>query len=569
MRRVVFVLAFCIAIAIASPAQTLTTLVNFDGNNGNTPLGTLVQGSDGNFYGTTNGGYTSSGTVFKITPEGTLTTLHTFNFTDGNGPRGALVEGKDGYFYGTTLNGGANNAGVVFKISSEGDFAILYNFNYAEGGDPWAGLVQGTDGNFYGTSSGGLNGVGTVFKITPTGLLTILHNFNGDDGAYPEAGLVQATDGNFYGTTYAGGPGSNGTVFKMTPTGTLTTLHGFSYLDGYYPEAGLVQGTDGNFYGTTIYGGVSNSGTVFKITPAGTLTTLYSFCAQDFCADGTVPEAGLVEATDGNFYGTTAYGGANQSCSGGGCGTVFQITPAGKLTTLYSFNGSDGSQPEAGLVQATDGSFYGTTSQGGSGNNCYGYDGCGTVFHLLAYAALSVSKSGMGTITSGDGHIYCGNTCVYTYLGGAQVGLTAIPSPGYTFSSWTGCDNVNGDLCSVTIDSAKSVAATFDVANVNLVSLVFNPTSVKGGNISIATLTLGAPAPPGGVGVAMDSDHPLVVHPPSLVIVPGGRTSFSFAVRTSAVRMTTVANVTASAGASQTSGTLTVTTGYGSSASLR
>ncbi len=264
----------------------------------------------------------------------------------------------------------------------------------------------------------------------------------------------------------------------------------------------------------------------------------------------------LIQGKDGNLYGTTGFGGNTQLC-GAGCGTVFQITLQGKFTTLYSFSGPDGTDPSS-LIEVKAGEFYGTTNNGGTNDD-------GTIFRLVAYAPLSVNKSGMGTVISGDGHIYCGADCSNTYNGGAQVGLTAIPAPGYTFSAWTGCDNGNGDFCLMTMDSAKDVTATFTTSNVGLTSLVLNPSSVKGGNISIATIMLNAPAPPGGLGVGMATNSPMAVHPPSMVVIPEGRTFYSFAVRTTPVRTTTMANIIASAGASQVNATLTVTTGYGSS----
>jgi|HubBroStandDraft_1064217.scaffolds.fasta_scaffold20536_4 uncharacterized repeat protein (TIGR03803 family) len=152
------------------------------------------------------------------------------------------------------------------------------------------------------------------------------------------------------------------------PSQTLTTLADFCYtahcINGANPEAGLVQATDGDLYGTTEGGGANGSGTVFKITPSGTLTTIYAFCAETDCTDGQYPEAGLVQAANGDFYGTTYSGGANDS------GTVFRIAPSGKLTTLYSFcpqsGCTDGESPEAGLVQATNGDLYGTTRSGGN-----------------------------------------------------------------------------------------------------------------------------------------------------------------------------------------------------------
>ena len=214
---------------------------------------------------------------------------------------------------------------------------------------------------------------------SPAQTFTTLASFNGSNGRNPQATLVQGRDGNLYGTAMIGGADKWGTVFKLTRAGKVTRLYNFcsqrNCADGKNGYAGLVQATDCNLYGTTQTGGASGYGTVFKITRAGKLTTLYSFCSQNICADGEEPFAGLVQATDGNFYGTTFYGGA---INGAG-GTVFKITPAGKLTTLYSFCSqskcADGQQPHAGLVQATDGNLYGTTSAGGA----YKW---GTVFSL-------------------------------------------------------------------------------------------------------------------------------------------------------------------------------------------
>jgi uncharacterized repeat protein (TIGR03803 family) len=364
--RAYVVFLLCAATAIVSQAQTFTIIANFNGINGSGPEAMLVQGTDGNFYGTTrDGGANDAGTVFKVAPDGTLTALYSFGSTstDGRYPAAGLVQGTDGNLYGTTYNGGAkvdgtpSGGGTVFEIDpGGGTLTTLYSFcsqpNCADGLDPKGTLVQGADGNFYGTtfgtSFGGAGTQGTVFKITPGGALTTLHSFcsqlNCADGETPQAGLVQGTDGNFYGTT-SGGGGQNianetedgGTIFKITPTGALTTLYSFCYqiicADGSNPWAGLVRGADGNFYGTTPSGGANHEGTVFKITPGGTLTTLYNFCSQLNCADGSNPQPGarLTQGTDGNFYGTTGGGGANEA------GTAFKITPAGTLTTLYSF----------------------------------------------------------------------------------------------------------------------------------------------------------------------------------------------------------------------------------------
>jgi len=308
---------FATATAIAASAQTFTTLASFDGTNGANPqYVSLVQGTDGNLYGTTmeydSGG---DGNIFKVTPEGTLTALYRFcaeaGCPDGSKPEAGLVLGSDGNFYGTTSVGGnpSCGCGTVFKVTPSGTLTTLHSFDGTDGAYPYTGLVQGADGNFYGTTSGYLCGTscGTIFKITQGGALTTLHNFSSPDGAYPFGTLVQATDGIFYGTTWEGGTyclhyGGCGTVFNIAPRGTLTTLHNFNNVSGAFPIGALVQGTDGNFYGTTT-SAFGSGGTVFKITPGGIFTPLDIFCLQQGCPSN--PQAGLVQATDGNFYGAT------------------------------------------------------------------------------------------------------------------------------------------------------------------------------------------------------------------------------------------------------------------------
>ena len=318
-------------------------------------------------------------------PAQTFTTLLSFDNTDGASPQYRLVQATDGNLYGTAEVGGANNGGTVFKITRLGALTTLYNFcslsGCMDGESPYAGLVQGTDGNFYGTTNlGGASGDGTVFKITPSGTLTTLHSFDGTDGSTPQAGLVLGSDGDFYGATLFGAA-RYGTIFKITPSGTLTTLHRFTDRgDGGFPylAPSLIQATNGDFYGTTYTGGAYEEGTVFRMTASGMLTTIYSFCQQGVpCPDGGNPTAGLVQGMDGSFYGAVARGG-NASCSFSGfegCGTVFTITPGGTLTTLHTFDGTDGATPVAGLVQDTNGKFYGTAPTGGA-------SGYGTVFNL-------------------------------------------------------------------------------------------------------------------------------------------------------------------------------------------
>jgi uncharacterized repeat protein (TIGR03803 family) len=383
------ILLMCAVAAAVAHAQTLTTLVTFNINNGSVPSG-LKQATSGNFYGTTSaGGADGDGEVFEMTPTGALTILHSFDVSDGTDPRSGLTP-MGTNFYGTTAAGGAGGDGNVFEITPAGALTVLFSFDFTDGENPGS-LKLGSDGNFYGTTaSGGADGDGEVFKMTPAGALTVLHSFDSSDGSHPMSGLVQGTDGNYYGTTSSYGPQGYGTVFKMTPAGTLTTLYAFG-LSGQNP-GGLLQSTiDGNFYGTTQYGGANGDGQVYKLTPAGVLTVLHSFDVTD----GENP-ATLILGTDGNFYGTTKVGGA------GGDGEVFKLTSAGTLTVLHSFDLTDGLAPGA-LVQGYDGNFYGATT-GNPPDEIYGTIYKLTVTHTLPGPAGIATIAGDGTEGySGDG----------------------------------------------------------------------------------------------------------------------------------------------------------------------
>jgi len=365
--------------AIALPAQTFTSLVSFNGDNGAYPASmSLVQGTNGNLYGTAPyGGAYSGGTVFKMTPTGTLTTLYSFcaqtNCTDGKTPLAGLVLATNGTFYGTTSSGGLYGDGTVFSITAGGTLTTLHSFDLTtDGAYLVGGLVQAANGTFYGaTGEGGTNNYGTVFSMTSGGTVTTLHNFDGTDGSYPYAALVQGANGTFYGTTSDFGANGDGTVFSITSGGTLTTLHNFDRTDGADPYAPLVQATNGTFYSTTSEGGANGYGTVFSITAGGMLTTLHSFDSTD----GSYPYAALIQATNGTFYGTTSAGGTANCSFGQPCGSIFSITTGGTLTTLHSFDNTDGEKPDAGLVQDTNGTFYGVTYEGGASNY-------GTIFSL-------------------------------------------------------------------------------------------------------------------------------------------------------------------------------------------
>jgi uncharacterized repeat protein (TIGR03803 family) len=329
---------------------------SFHGPDGSSPMSALTQGSDGNFYGTTEfGGAYNDGTVFQITTNGVLTTLVSFDFMNGANPGGALLQGPDGNFYGTTLNGGASASGTVFQLSPDGELTTLISFNYVNGANPGGPLALGSDGYIYGTTQGG--GIyfgGTVYRVSTNGTVTPeFASFEAGDNA--QTGLVQGDDGNFYGTTFTGGTGGYGSVFQLTPDGLLTTLVSFNVADGWRPQAPLAQSGDGSFYGTTSVGGDYGYGTIFQVTTNGTLTTLLSF--GDW--DGAFPQGSLVAAGDGSIYGTTESGGIYTD------GTVYRLRSDGTLASLLTFFGPNGNGPQAGLIQGTDGNLYGSTTSGG------------------------------------------------------------------------------------------------------------------------------------------------------------------------------------------------------------
>jgi uncharacterized repeat protein (TIGR03803 family) len=387
MKRPSYLKTLCLMILLltrTAPSQVFTTLLNFDGTNGAVPeYSTLIQGPDGNFYGTTyGGGYlncnvsaTGCGTVFRITPTGALTTIHMFckvaGCPDGALPYSGLALGTNGKLYGTT-------PGTIFEITPDGAFETLHVFNGQDGEYAYGTLIQAADGNFFGTTySGGTGNLGTIFKMTPSGVLTTLYDFcpvpqNCTSSAQPVAGLIQGSDGNFYGTTEWGGTTGNGTVFQLTPNGVLTTLYSFCSEsrceDGARPYAPLVEASNGIFYGTTEWQGRGGGGTVFSISRAGAFKVVYQLCKTG-CP--YFPYAALIQATDGNLYGMSSQGGLGDPSYG----ATFEIVPSGIVTTVQNFDGNNGSFPLAGLLQATNGSFYGMTSYGGADND-------GTVFSL-------------------------------------------------------------------------------------------------------------------------------------------------------------------------------------------
>ena len=379
IRLLCALIAFVPAATVA-PAQ-VSVLYNFGSKSGD-PLqpansGIVAQGRDGSLYSTSVGGGTGTGgTVFKITPSGTLKVLFNFDSVHGATGYGGLTLGSDGKFYGTATTAGSGASGTIFKITPAGIITVIHNFSGPDGGAPQAPPIQGRDGKYYGTTAGGVGAPnGTVYQITAAGTFKNLYTFDVTHGAFPAAPLIQGTDGNFYGTTVNGGSGSsNGEVFKITSKGILTVLFPFDGVHGTSPVGPLIQASDGNFYGTTFGGGANNFGAVFRMTPAGMVSVVHSF---NFSPDGGRPTSGLVQGSDGNFYGTTSQGGTK------GFGTVFSLTPGGTYQVLYTFDQTTGAYPLVTLMQHTSGLMYADTQRGGTGpNSCSPL--CSGVFYSLS-----------------------------------------------------------------------------------------------------------------------------------------------------------------------------------------
>src|SRR5262245_1195563 len=520
-----------------TPSGGLTTFLFQGANAGVEPAGGLTGGADGKLYGTTsNGGSPSRGVVYRFNPvTGVITTLYSFQgSSDGANPRGDLLRASDGFLYGVTTRSGAGSNGAVFRFSpSTGSLSTVASFRSGAGFSPASGLIEGADGNFYGTTPG-VGGLGSVFKVTPAGALTTEALFDGLNGAASAAAMVLAPDGAFYGTTsgsVANGPG-DGTIFKFTPgsPATLTRVAAFGANAGPYqpvtifagadgslygvfanqggsgfgsifrlttagalttvaaltPDAGsdptgLIQAADGSFYGTTASGGAHAGGTVYNVTSAGAITAIFAFTAGD-AADGAAPRGGVIQASDGNLYGTTSTGGAN------GSGTVFKIALGGgapALTTLFSFDSVHGANPSGPLAEGDDGNIYGTTELGGAGD-------IGTVFRItpagdfttLAEFTSSIGSNPLAGLTKGiDGNFY-GTTS----SGPAGTGTVFRITPSGTLTLLTSVPGVprarlaagsNGSLYGTSEDGNGSSGALFRITPTALVRIILQPSATE------------------------------------------------------------------------------------------
>ncbi|MGA2369836.1 MAG: choice-of-anchor tandem repeat GloVer-containing protein [Candidatus Korobacteraceae bacterium] len=378
----------------AAAAQTYTILYVFQGqSDGGFPQGGLYRDSSGNLYGITNTAGNRNdcndygcGTVYRLDPSGQLTVLHTFTGgADGwpNATWGSLIPDPAGNMYGMASIGGIHNNGTIFRITPSGGFTVIHTFPSSPNDgmgpqftllrDPTTGIMYGTT---FGGGPGGYNGYGTVYALSKAGVGSdvVLHGFSFGDGAFPQGSVATDGAGNLYGTAGQGGSSNCGVAFKMRNIGTgYTVLHNFTCApDGYFPGS-VVLDAQGNMYGGTSEGGDVTAcpffgcGIIYKISPSGQETILHTFHNKE----GAVPNE-LMFGADGNLWGTTAGGGTNDQ------GTIFKITTAGTYTDVYNFEGEmQGGVPYAGLIQDSEGNFYGTI--GGGIMGCI-QSGCGMIF---------------------------------------------------------------------------------------------------------------------------------------------------------------------------------------------
>jgi uncharacterized repeat protein (TIGR03803 family) len=421
--RTITLVLFGLTLAVCAQAQTLNYFADFNGGNGWEPYASVVQGTDGNFYGAgTNGIYGGGGNMFRMTPSGKITSIYKFcslpGCADGAQEQSAPVVGSDGNLYGVTTAGGrpsGGSGGTVFHLTLDGQYTVVYSFcswsNCADGATP-NGIILGSDGNFYGTTVyGGVNndGPGVIFRLTPAGAYTRLYAFcseaNCGDGEKPFFPPVQGNDGNFYGVATSGGTLGGGVIYKLTSSGTYSVLYNFptSSPDGAYPWA-IAKDADGNFVGTA-GGGTSGYGVVFKITPSGHYTVLHNFAPNENLGPPATP---LTLGSDGNFYGTFVGGGSGSWFFA--WGGIYEITPKGEFKSLYGFCcSSRGFSPLDPVFQSTDGNFYGTTALGGIGGWKGEAFGFGTVFQFsnglrpLVETVPAAGRAGQSIIILGNG----------------------------------------------------------------------------------------------------------------------------------------------------------------------
>ena len=373
-----FYLLASLAVAQGSTEFTIMHRFTGDQDDASDSSSSLIVGSDGNFYGTSrNGGSASSGAIFRLTPTGQTTVLHSFDqggFLDGYQPQSSLLQANDGNFYGVAGTGGPANNGTLFRLTPDGNFTVLHAFTGGlDGGGPAGSLIQGQDGSLYGVAASGGStagsfgtGYGVIYRLTLDDIFTVLYVFtNAADGAVPIDKLIQVGDGSFCGVTRGDYVSTYGSVFRLATDGTLKTLHQFvPYVhdNGALPEAGLLLSTNGYLYGTTSEGGAYDGGIIFRLSLTGGFTVVHSFNGQtsqnqQFVQGGAGPNSTLVQANEGSLFGTTS--GYNSLSSA--TAVLFRFDPANGYSVLHLFK----AEP-TGLTFGPDGSLY-----GGQGNAVY------------------------------------------------------------------------------------------------------------------------------------------------------------------------------------------------------
>jgi uncharacterized repeat protein (TIGR03803 family) len=464
-------------------AQSNYTIVgDLSSIGGATPLSGLVRGSDGALYGTTSGGGSSNcGMVYRLAADGALTEIHSFTASQGCGPVGDLAQGTDGALYGATYLGGDAGLGVVFKVALDGTFTRLHSFaggaNGSYGGYPYAGLTLAPNGLFYGTTQ-----MGTIFTISPQGTLVTI-----TQGLYnPQAALTQGSDGFLYGTTGGSGAGV-GSIFRIDLAGNLTVLHDFPIRPGENPdkpEGGqllgeLVEAADGNFYGTTSLGGpnAGDAGTIFRMTPAGVVTTVHAFPEVGFQSypQGGSPWAGLTRGTDGNLYGIATIGGDGLN------GMIFRLSLDGTFTVLRSFDGVDGSaSQEDSPLEVSPGVLQGTTSAGIIYRLAVGTNAAPVAQELSVTSDEDVAVSGTLTATDADAE-----APTYAIVSNGTIGSAVLTDASTGAFTYTPNLNVHGT--DTFTFRANDGMADSNVATVTVtIAPVNDPPVAVGGNVTLA-----------------------------------------------------------------------------------
>jgi len=339
------------------------------GDDGAYPRGGLAAGPDGLPWGTASvGGTHNFGVLYRVTSATGIEIMASFGGGSpaiGGDPRGELVLATDGFLYGSTFWGGSESAGTVMRMDGAGGLSVAHACLEAEGYEPVAALLQASDGALYGTTQKGpsYDGYGTAFRLGLDGSFATLHAFAGaHEGSPPARPLTQAADGLLYGVAQFGGRARQGTIYRLSLAGDFELLHTFRGPEGGAPACRLVQAPDGWLYGTAVNGGANGGGTIFRLWPAtGRVERVHSFPAWG--QPGSSPGAGLVLASDGNFYGVTGLAFASAP------GRVYRLSPDGRVQAVASIPAAWGA--EAPLYESEPGVLLGTTQTGGAfGSGC-------------------------------------------------------------------------------------------------------------------------------------------------------------------------------------------------------